>query len=399
MNIGILITQFDLANGAELQTKHVAAELATRGHDVTVFTRRFHGRPKTQRQNGYHIRRRWYLPIPMVRMLWDTLPALIDIGRQRPRLDVLLCYQTLNSGFIGAFAQTLLGIPSVVSIRGDNEYRLNDSLKNRLLAPGIYRRASQVLVQSQRILEDMQEQLQSADRSELFDSIKPKLGVVRNGISLSDKVRAKGNEIVFVGRLIKGKGTADLISAAKILPGIEVTIVGDGPERERLQQMAKGLPIRFVGRVDHDEVANYLKRARLLVLPSHAGDGLPNVILEAMSFGLPVISTRTAGIPDVVLHQKTGLLFNPGDVQELAKHIGLLLEDDDLHAKMADQASNMAQSYSWDAVTPQIERVLQAAIESHSSRHQVLQSSNQDGSASDGSALTPVRNTLTTLKD
>lgn len=399
MNIGILITQFDLANGAELQTKHVAAELAKRGHDVTVFTRRFHGRPKTQRQDGYQILRRRYLPIPMVRMLWDTLPALMDIGRQRPRLDVLLCYQTLNSGFIGAFAQRLLGIPSVVSIRGDNEYRLNDSLKNRLLAPRIYRRASQVLVQSQRILDDMHQQFQNADRSESFDSIKPKLGVVPNGISLSDKVRATGNEIVFVGRLINGKGTADLISAAKILPDIEVTIVGDGPERERLQQMAKGLPIKFVGRVDHDEVANYLKRARLLVLPSHAGDGLPNVILEAMSFGLPVISTRTAGIPDVVLHQKTGLLFNPGDVQELANHIRLLLEDDDLHAKMAEQASNMAQSYSWDAVTPQIERVLQAAIESRSSRHQMMQSSDQEGSASDGGPLTPVQKSLSTFRD
>jgi glycosyltransferase involved in cell wall biosynthesis len=174
--------------------------------------------------------------------------------------------------------------------------------------------------------------------------------------------------------LIKGKGTADLISAAKQLANIKFTIVGDGPEREHLEQMAKGLPIRFIGRVRHDKVADYLRNARVLVLPSHVGDGLPNVILEAMSLGVPVISTRTAGIPDVVLHQDTGLLCEPGDVDQLASHIHLLSENDQLHSKMSDQASSVAQSYSWNVVTPRIESVLQAAIDQHSSRREVLTS-------------------------
>ena len=113
---------------------------------------------------------------------------------------------------------------------------------------------------------------------------------------------------------------------------------------------------------------------------------MPNVILEAMSLGLPVISTRTAGIPDVVLHQKTGLLFERGDVDELANHIRLLNADDELHARMADQARSMAQSYSWNVVVPEIERVLQAAIGERSARREVLPtaSSSRENSSGEG---------------
>jgi len=364
MNIGLLITRFlpDVANGAELQLKQVAVQLASRGHDVTVFTRRYNGSPKNEQQDGFSICRRRELPIPVVRMIWDTLPALIDIRRHRPRVDVLLCYETMNSGFIGAWAQSLLGIPAVVSIRGDTEYRLNLSLANRLLVPGVYRRAKQVLLQTPRMLDDMRREWTSANRADLYKCIESKLSVVPNGVELPDAIHSSGNKVVFVGRLIKGKGTADLVSALKKLPDAEATIVGDGPERDRLQELAQGLNIQFTGRVEPHEVAGYLSEARMLVLPSLAGDGLPNVILEAMSLGVPVISTRTAGIPDVVLDGQSGLLFEPGEVNTLTNHIRRLLDDDQLHGQMAKRSVEIARSYAWDVVTPQIERALNAAI-------------------------------------
>jgi len=359
MNIGLIITRFppDLVGGAELQIRQVAVELARRGHAVTVFTRRYNGRPFVERQDGYLIRRRRELPIPAVRMLWDTIPALWSIFRHRPRPQVLLCYQMLNSGLIGVIAQFALGIPAVVSIRGQEEYRISDSLRNRLLVPAIFRRARSVVVQMPEIRNDLQEQLERAGKSELNQSLQSKISVVPNGVSISCSQRSRGTNVVFIGRLIAGKGVAHLIEALKELPNLEAIIVGDGPDRQRLEDLAQGLRVTFVGEVPPEAVVQYLQQARMLVLPS-LREGLPNVILEAMANGVPVVTTRAGGTADLVRHNESGLLFDPGDVPQLVQHMDQLSSNDTLWERLGESGMELARSYSWDIVTPQIEQLL-----------------------------------------
>lgn len=363
MNIGLLITRFppDLIGGAELQTKQLAAELAHRGHQVTVFTRRYHRRPYLQQQDGYLIRRRNELPIPALRMIWDTFPALWQIARHHPRPQVLLCYQTVNSGFIGVIAQAILGIPAIVSIRGNNEYLVHSSITKRFLVPSIYRRARYLIVQSPRILEDLHTQLRLAGQVALSDQVQHKIRVIPNGIRSPQGARSDGTKVVYVGRLIKNKGIADLLLAIKQLPGVEVLIVGDGPDRKRLELLAEGMPVTFVGQVMPAAVLDYLQQARVLVLPSYLGDGLPNAILEAMACGVPVVTTHTAGMPDLVRHGETGFLFEPGDIQQMVFYINRLLQDDGLWRNMGKCSLKAVQSYSWDVVAPQIEQLLLAA--------------------------------------
>jgi glycosyltransferase involved in cell wall biosynthesis len=364
MNIGLLIGRFppDLIGGAELQTKQLAAELARRGHDVTVFTRRYSGRPYRQWQDGYLIRRRNEFPVPGLRMVWDTFPALWNIAHHRPRPQVLLCYQTLNSGLIGVIAQSLLGIPAIVSVRGNREYRLRSSAINRLLVPGIYRRVQYLIVQSPGMLDDLHARLRLAGRVALSDELQNKVRVVPNGVSVLPDGRADGTKVVYVGRLIRNKGVADLILAMRQLPDAQVLVVGDGPDRGRLESLAQGMPVTFVGQVMPSAVINYLRQARVLVLPSHLGDGLPNVILEAMACGVPVVATRIAGIPDLVRHGETGFLFEPGDVQQMATYIGRILEDDTLWRRLGARGLEVVQSYAWDVVLPQVEQLLLSVI-------------------------------------
>jgi glycosyltransferase involved in cell wall biosynthesis len=275
---------------------------------------------------------------------------------------VLLCYQTLNSGFIGAVGQSVFGIPAIVYVRGNTEYRLDLSLTNRLLAPRIYRRVQRVIVQSPRIQSDLRAQFEAAGLGEAYQGISPKVTVLPNGIELKDIRRSVGTKIVYVGRLIEGKGVSDLLSAVKNIPGAEALIVGDGPQREELVSLAEGLPVVFAGRVEPGRVADYLKDARLLVLPSRLGDGLPNVILEAMSCGVPVVTTNTAGMPDVVKHEETGLLYHPGNVPELTGCIRRLLHDDVLWEALGERSLEAVRSYSWDVIAPQIEQLLGEAI-------------------------------------
>jgi glycogen(starch) synthase len=367
LHIGLLVGRFppDRIGGAELQAQQVAKELARCGHEVVVFTRRYSGRPYRQRQDGYLIRRRDEVPIPGLRVFWDNVPALWQIARQRPRLQVLLCYQTLNSGLIGTLAQTWLGIPAVVSIRGNKEYRIAQSTINRMLVPRVYGSARYLIVQSPRILEDLSAQLALAGRTSLWDRLQSKVRIIPNGIDVEQGLLSRGSKILYVGRLIEDKGVADLIEAVRHLAAAEVVIVGDGPDRERLQALAKGLPVVFAGQVLPSAVTDYLHQGRVLVLPSYLGDGFPNVILEAMACGVPVVATRTAGIPTLVRDEETGFLFEPGDVETMAGYIDRLQRDDALWTRMAARSLEAVQAYSWDAVTPLIEELLlEAAYES-----------------------------------
>lgn len=365
MNIGIVIGRFppDRIGGAELQSQQLAAELARRGHQVTVFTRRYGGRPYRQQQEGYLVCRRDELPLPGVRAVWDIPAALWSIARLRPRPEVLLCYQTLNSGLIGVMAQSLLRIPAVVSIRGNREYRWAGSSINRFLVPAIYKRARHLLVQSPRILEDLHTQLQSAGQNVLSEQLEFKTSVIPNGIHIPSGRQSDGAHVIYIGRLIENKGVADLLLAMKQFPDTRVLIVGDGPDRERLESLAQGTQATFVGQVAPSAVIDYLRQARLLVLPSYLGDGLPNVIIEAVANGVPVVATRTAGIPDLVRHGETGFLYEPGDIQQLTAHMGRLLTDDLLRERFSQGGRQVAYAFSWDVVAPQVADLLQSCAQ------------------------------------
>ena len=294
-------------------------------------------------------------------MVWDVGAALWAIAHCRPRPEVLLCYEAMINGLIGVMAQILLGIPAVVSVRGNREYRLSESNLFQLAVPFVYRKATFIVLQTPGMLEDLCTVFQTARRTDLSKTVQGKARIIPNGICLPPLLARAwpgGSKVIYIGRLIPGKGVADLIAAMKLLPHAELLVVGDGPDRTRLESLADGTSITFVGRVSHEAIANYLQQARVLVLPTRLGDGLPNVILEAMSWGVPVVASNTAGIPDIVRHGETGYLCEPGDINKIAAYVGCLLEDDELHYKMSAQSLRAVEPYSWSAVTPQIEQLL-----------------------------------------
>lgn len=365
MNIGILASGFppEVIAGAELQAQQMAWQLAKRGHRVDVFTRNYGGLPSFEERDGYLIHRRRMLPIHGVRMIWDVISGLRDIARQRTRPDVLLCYQVFISGFIGILAQALLGIPAVVAVRGNREYQFHTARLNRLLNPIVFKYANRVIVQTPRIKQEMKDYLKNGGFTQLGEVVLSKTSVIPNGIDLSHRPRSRGNKIIYLGRLLPQKGVTDLIQAVRRLPSAELLIVGDGSERVRLEAIANDIRVTFTGQVPPSTVMEYLQQARVLALPAYKGDGLPNVILEAMAHGVPVVATNTAGIPDVVRHGETGYLFRPGDVQQLATYINRLLTDDVLHQQFGEQSLQAIQLYSWDRVVPQMEQVLQLCLD------------------------------------
>ena len=128
-------------------------------------------------------------------------------------------------------------------------------------------------------------------------------------------------QVVFVGRLAPEKGVDVLVRAAALVPELPVRIVGDGPERARVERLAGELGttnVRFLGWLTRDEVFDELRGARCFVLPSCWEEPMGMVLIEAAALGVPVIGSSLGGTSEVVTDE-TGTLLAPGDVGALAE--------------------------------------------------------------------------------
>jgi len=132
-----------------------------------------------------------------------------------------------------------------------------------------------------------------------------------------------GKYAVFVGRLAEEKGLRTLLAAWKLLDGqVPLRIAGDGPLRKELEASASKLPaISFDGGLAREKVFDALEHARFLVFPSEWYEPFGCVITESFAFGVPVIASRLGGIQQIVQNHVSGLLFNPGDAEDLAAKV------------------------------------------------------------------------------
>lgn len=155
--------------------------------------------------------------------------------------------------------------------------------------------------------------------------------------------------ILSVGRLSQEKGHADLVAALdhlrRLAPGLNfrLVLVGDGPERTRLEAdaIARGLSDRIVFAGHHADVRPFYALADVLVLPSYS-EGSPNVLLEAMAAGLPVVATAVGGVPEIVAHEESALLIAPRDEHAMATAVARILSDAPLARGLAAKALELA---------------------------------------------------------
>ncbi|KIC41623.1 hypothetical protein RA27_10355 [Ruegeria sp. ANG-R] len=165
------------------------------------------------------------------------------------------------------------------------------------------------------------------------------------------RVRRDDKEIrlIFVGRLAPVKGLRVLFRALNPLftkyPDLRLTVVGDGPDRPRLEADAAqfGDRISFTGYLPQQEVAQKLSQSDICVLPSFA-EGVPVILMEAMASGLPVVATQVAGVGELVTHGQNGYLARPGDPEDLRIYIEALVDSADLRARMGAAGREVVKS-------------------------------------------------------
>ncbi|MET0319199.1 MAG: glycosyltransferase [Duganella sp.] len=139
------------------------------------------------------------------------------------------------------------------------------------------------------------------------------------------------------------------------LPHACLTLCGVGPERARLESLARALgvhdAVRFSGKTGHAQMAALYRQADVMLNPSLA-DNMPNSVLEAWASGVPVVSTRVGGIPYLLHHGQDGWLVAPGDCAAMAHAMVTLLTDREAAARLAARGLVQAQRHTWERVAP-----------------------------------------------
>ena len=356
----------------------IARRLTGRGHEVRILTSLFKGLKEYEALEGVGIHRIRVRrkradacpPIELLSFMWRS-------AREAKRLvkdftpDVVCAFFAVPGGPAARRLWRAHRIPYVLSLRGSDVPRRELSRYQRLhllTRPFIrrYCRDAAALVAVSGALRDAARQLAPGLSIE----------VIPNGVDTTF-FRPASEEagptetplLVFVGRLRQFKGVHHVLYA---LPDIEkrlgrpvrFTIVGDGPQMERLSDLAKeiirsgaGAAVRFTGWLDPDAVRAIYASASLLVLPSLV-EGHPNVMLEAMAMGVPCVASDVPGIREVVENGRQGLLVPPEDAAAIARAVSDILSDCDRHREMSIAARARAEEFSWDVVAERYEAVL-----------------------------------------
>jgi glycosyltransferase involved in cell wall biosynthesis len=129
-----------------------------------------------------------------------------------------------------------------------------------------------------------------------------------------------GDQVGYVGRISPEKGIEDVLSAAARLPDIPFAVAGD---HSAMPHLPPGSPknVRWTGFLSGKALDDFYRRSRVLVFPGKWFEGFPNVIARAMAAGKPVIASDLGATPEIVEHNRCGLLFKPGDTAEMATRI------------------------------------------------------------------------------
>lgn len=302
---------------------------------------------------------------------WEMLahkPGGIPVALKRNRLSYLLIpfflfsmfYKTIICafradlmhanwaicGYVAGMVGKIFGLPVVLTLRGEDVSRSKDSLTHRMILKMALNLSTVVVTVSDAFRHWLLLQ---------YPEIAPKIMTIANGVDDDLLLLGKGRQkaidktrthFVAIGSLIPRKGIDQIISAFSMIPEskkVFLDIIGSGPEEDTLknQVATSGLSqrINFSGSVAPEDIPSILEQAEALILASHS-EGRPNVVLEAMAAGLPVIGSDIEGVNELVTHERTGLLFHDGCIEELASHIQALADDGELRLQYGRNGHN-----------------------------------------------------------
>ncbi len=378
----LLIVNYEfppLGGGASFACFGLARTLASRGHQVDVLTSRLAGQPAMEILEGIQVHRvtSWrHGPhdcglrgaATFTFFAWLRLRRLL----QADKYDLVHYFFGLPSGLLSLYTFGKHDIPYVVSLRGSDVpgYDPMDRplrISHWLLAPLtrlIWRKSQRVVANSEAL----------GCLAAAFEPTIP-FHVIPNAVdTMPCRVTCttpadRPVTVLCVARLIERKGLGVLLAAVASLSRKDVTlhIVGSGRQQRELQRLATRLGIAgrvvFHGSLPNDKVREMCRLADIFVLPT-LSESCSMALLEAMSAGLPIITTRAGGNPHLIRDGDNGRLVKPGDVQELKTALEDLIVNPLLREAMGSvNVRRVADEFSWSVNADRYEDVYSRVLE------------------------------------
>ncbi len=357
---------FPLVGGSELAIRHVTDQLT--GYDFDLVTGRYRPQDLPREQVGrvrvFRAGGRWARwPALVPKALLPLAIAVTSLRLMRTHQYALIHAYQASQAAGAAWLLKLFHprIPLIITLQE------GESLEGQTWLLRFFR--SLIMRSADRVIAISASLAQYARRM-----VHVPVEVIPNGVDVQRfspaAAHAPGHTIISVSRLVPKNGIAQLIAALpqvlRQVPDTRLVLIGDGPERARLQQMARKLgvahAVMFVGTVLHDELPQWLHRADVFVRPS-LSEGLGSAFLEAMAAGVVIVGSLRGGIADFLTDGQTGLVCDPESPESIAAAIVRGLTDTALAGHIRNAAEELVRTrFTWSIVAARIDEVYRHVI-------------------------------------
>ena len=314
--------------------------------------------PLVEKRHGVLVSHPRFALIPKLGMSLAPILLYLSLRRHVRRalnngegFDLIDAHYVYPDGVAAAWLGAKLGKPVVVTARGTDLHLIPNYRIPRLLIRNAFKRCAAVVTVSRAL----------AECARALGPPSLRIEVLRNGVDLDlfrEQERAEvrrelnisGPTLISVGLLIPRKGHELIIQTLVSLPDAQLLICGEGPMRHQLARHAERLGVsnrvRFLGRVAHEELSRYYSAADVLVLASFR-EGWPNVLLEAMACGTPVVATAVGAVPEFIDHPHAGRIVQERTAPAIAEAVRAILDNPPSRKDVRKYASR----FSWTETT------------------------------------------------
>ena len=313
--------------------------------------------PASELRRGVHIHRPRYFAVPKLTSWINPYSMALGASRTLRKLQAEQDFDVIDAHFVypdGAAAVLLgkwFGKPVVVSARGTDIHTFPQYRVPRMWIEWVLREAAALVAVSGSLAEHLKQLGAPGSKiSVLRNGVDLKLFAAGDRAALRKELNLRGPLLLSVGHLVMDKGHQLVIEALRQLPDSRLVIIGDGPMRGHLQALAAQLGvadrITWTGTIDQPTLVKYYGAADVTVLASKE-EGMPNVLLESMACGTPVVSADVGGAREVVDTVESGILLEQRTAQAIVDAVRKLM------ARPLSSAAvrRYAERFSWTATT------------------------------------------------
>ena len=373
----IISTPFPPKEGIGYYTYNLSRKLIEKGHEVVVITRGSWNKIQRQVYNDIEIIRVPFIPVypfylyvhgTFVNKLFKSLESQIDIVHIHTPLPPLIktslpIITTIHTPMLAD--NRYIQVSSIFSLFS----KISARFVSYPLELKLIKTSDMITTVSESIAQEMKEySLDPVNLTVMFNGVDEKFFYPKQ-----KKSGDNGRYILYVGRIDREKGLFDLVECGRYvcdeMNNVSFVLAGNGRDLSNLKQKIKkaGLQkkFKFLGQVDKNQLVKLYQNASIFVLPSYH-EGLPGVVLEAMSCGLPVITTDVRGNRDLITNGENGIVVSPRAPKKLAAAIVCLLNDDDLQQTLGNNArKTIEENYTWDSISSKFLRHYESLIEAY----------------------------------